>query len=84
MEVSKRFHICKACHDLQGFLLVISALKSAPRLVGFHAHAKSLTQVMMVTSTPERCHMFRSLHSHPFMDGIAIECNEVDRGSEDA
>jgi hypothetical protein len=37
----------------------------------------------MLTSTPERCHMFRRLHSHPFMDGIAIECNEVDRGSED-
>ena len=99
LEVSKRFHISTyASHDLQGFLLVISALKpkvwfcacrllnslkSTPRLVGFHAHAVSVTQVTVLTSTPERCHVFRRLHSHPFMDGIAIECNEVDRGSKD-
>lgn len=62
---------------------MLNSFKCAPRLVAFLAHAESATQLMMVTSTLKRCHISRCLHSHSFVDGIGIEYNDVDRGSED-
>jgi hypothetical protein len=49
-------------------------------MVGTPEYAQSVAKVMIVTSTPKPWYQFERLNSHPFVDVIAIECNDVERG----
>lgn len=61
----------------------VELVKFLCRLIEFLVHAESVAHVMEgYISTPNRCLIFRCLHSHPFVDDIAIECDEVDKSSE--
>lgn len=60
------FYICR----------VLIFIKFPPRLIVLCAYAKSVTNIMLVTSTPKPCYKLAHLNSHPFVDYITRVCNE--------
>lgn len=59
------------------------SIKSPPMLHVIPRYAESVAQVMVVTCTPKAQRKFACLHSHPFVDNIAQECNVVHRVGEE-
>lgn len=60
---------------------MLMSIKSPPMMVEILAYAESVAKVMAATSTPickSRC-----LSIHPFVDDVAIKCNDVERHSMD-
>ena len=63
--------------------MMLMSIKSHARMVGIPAYVESIAKFMAVASTPRPRHKPRILNSHPFLDNILAECNDVERCFED-